>query len=282
VAFVSSCTDITDRRRAEEALRFAADSGAQLSSSLDYKETLDGLARLAVPRFADWCVVLLKDAGGVIQRVSVVHRDPDRSAAADRLAHLGALEPGGDSVAARVIRSGEPVLASDVDPARLASVVSDEAHLTVLQELGVRSVLGVPLTIHDTAVGAIVFFRGESGSSFHEADVTLALDLARRASVSIDNARLYSDLVEREAAVARANETLTFLLDASAELARTLDLQEMMVRLAELATPRVADWCAILSLDVDQKPVVRAASHRDPHWQERVRELQERYLQPAR
>ncbi|MGH2608181.1 MAG: PAS domain-containing protein, partial [Tepidiformaceae bacterium] len=277
VAFVSSCTDITDRRRAEEALRFAADSGAQLSSSLDYEETLDGLARLAVPRFADWCVVFLKGDEGVIHRVSVVHRDPERAEAVERLAQLEALEPEGDSVAARVIRSGEPLLASDVEPTQLAAVSYNEEHLAIIRELGLRSVLAVPLTTHEEAVGAIVFLRGESGRNFHETDVTLALDLARRASVSIENARLYSDLVEREAAVARANETLTFLLDASAELARTLDLDVMMTRLAELATPRVADWCAILSLDGDGKPVVRAASHRDPRWQERVRELQERY-----
>ncbi len=277
VAFVSSCTDITDRRHAEEALRFAADSGAQLSSSLDYEETLDGLARLAVPRFADWCVVFLKGDDGAINRVSVVHRDPERAEAVDQLTHLEALDPGGDTVAARIIRTAEPLLASTVDPARLPVHAYNDEHLELLRQLGLRSLLGVPVIIHGEAVGAIVFLRGESGRNFQDTDITLALDLARRASVSIENARLYSDLVERESAVARANETLTFLLDASAELARTLDLDEMMARLAALATPRVADWCVILSLDADGKPLTRAASHRDPRWSERTRELQERY-----
>ncbi|MEX0784821.1 MAG: PAS domain-containing protein [Dehalococcoidia bacterium] len=277
VGFVSSCTDITDRRRAEDALRLAADSGEQLASSLDLESTLVSLARLAVPRFADWSVVFLIAESGEIKRASVVHRDPALSAAADRLANLEPLNPAGESVSARVIRTGEPILAKDVVPQLLADAAEGEAHRQVVTELGIRSILAVPLKVHDEVIGAMAFVRGESGRTFHESDLTLALDLSRRASVSVENARLYSNLVERESAFAHANETLTFLLEASARLSQTLDLDEMMASLASLATPPVADWCAILSLDADQKPLVRAASHRDAQWSERVHALQERY-----
>lgn len=277
VGFVSSCTDITDRRRAEDALRLAAESGEQLASSLDLEQTLEGLAQLAVPRFADWCAVFLRSEAGALRRVSIVHADPGRADAIERLSKYQDLDPEGNTVAARVVRTGEPVLAKDVAPENLATVVVDPDYRLVLEELGIRSILGVPLKVQDDTIGAMIFLRAEAGHAFHDADLTLARDLARRASVSIENARLYSDLVEREAAVARANETLTFLLDASAELSRTLDLEEMMGSLARLATPRVADWCAILSLGEDKKPVVRAANHRDPTWSERVRQLQERY-----
>lgn len=98
--------------------------------------------------------------------------------------------------------------------------------------------------------------------------------VARRQSTSIENTRLYIDLQEREQAFERANEMLRFLLDTSTELSRTLDLDEMLAALTSGATPRVADWCVIVTLENGQ-PQARAASHRDPQWIERVRRLQE-------
>ena len=104
---------------------------------------------------------------------------------------------------------------------------------------------------------------------------------AKGETAATENARLYSDLEAREGAFERANEMLRFLLDASSELSRTLDLDQMLSSLAGLATPRVADWCLIVALE-DGQPRSLAASHRNPELLEKVRRLQEEFPFQAR
>jgi PAS domain S-box-containing protein len=91
--------DITERKRAEEALRFLADAGAVLAASLDSVDTLSGLARLVVPRLADWCAVDLVQADGSLRRLTTVRADPDFQA------HEGALA----FAPARVLETGQPL-----------------------------------------------------------------------------------------------------------------------------------------------------------------------------
>jgi len=192
-AALMTCLDITDQRRAYISRKFLADAGALLSSSLDHVTTLRTLARLAVPTLADWCTIDLLDAEGNIQRVAVENLDRKKAAAAADLARrrLTRVETG-RGVAA-VIRGGRSRLIPEVTPEILESFSEGPAQLRILRELGIASVMIVPLIAGGKTLGAISFVSVESGRRYSVDDLELAEELASRAALAIENSRLQSE-----------------------------------------------------------------------------------------
>jgi PAS domain S-box-containing protein len=190
--------DITAAKRREAELRFLAGASAALSDLSDVPSTLRAVARLAVPHFADWCAVDLLTADNTLERVALVHADPERLERARTLHRHYPPDPTAPGGAWQIARSGRAELAPEVTDAMLAGAIADETHLRALRELGPRSYMGVPLTAHNRTVGVITFVATESGRRYGPADLHLAEDLARRAAVAIENARLYADLKEAD------------------------------------------------------------------------------------
>ena len=182
--------DISDRKRAEEAQQFLSESGRVMVAALEYEATLQSLARLVVPRLADYCVVGMLE-GEEMRRVAMVHRDPAR----ERLLHqLGRVQRRKSTVVGvqSVMRTGEPELVAEVSEAWLRAASEDDAHFTTLRQLAPRSIMLVPLVARGRTLGAITFACGaESGRRYGPADLALAEGLAGRAALTIDNARLY-------------------------------------------------------------------------------------------
>jgi PAS domain S-box-containing protein len=182
--------DISDRKRAEEAQQFLSESGRVMVAALEYEATLQSLARLVVPRLADYCVVGMLE-GDEMRRVAMVHRDPAR----ETLLHqLGRVQRRHRTVVGvqSVLRTGEPELVPEVSEAWLRAASEDEAHFATLRALGPRSMMVVPLVARGRTLGAITFAcDAESGRRYGPADLTLAEGLAGRAALTIDNARLY-------------------------------------------------------------------------------------------
>jgi PAS domain S-box-containing protein len=181
--------DITDIKRAEQGYRFLAEASRVLSGSLDYERTLRTVANLAVPRIADWCGVDLAIDDTRLERVAVAHIDPSRRALARELQERYPSRPG--TAIFQVIASGEPQVLLDITDEMLVGAAVDEENLRMIRELGMRSVMIVPMTLRESVLGAITFVSSESGRIFDPQDVALARDLALRAAVAIDNARLY-------------------------------------------------------------------------------------------
>jgi len=204
--WVGTATDIEDRRRMEERERFLAEAGWVLGSSLDYEQTLADVARLAVPRVADWCAVDVF-VNGRLERVALEHVDPLKLALARELdqSMLAAAEAAG----AAAIRSREPVLVREVDEAALATFDFDERQLEIARALAPRSYVTVPLIARDEVFGTISLVTAESGRIYEEEDVSLAQELARHAAAAIDNARLYDESERR----ARATRVLAAIGD---------------------------------------------------------------------
>jgi hypothetical protein len=178
-------------------LRFLADATVALASSLNYDQTLQRVAQLAVPVLADWCVVdLVEERSGELRRVSVAHRDP----ALSDVARGWALKYPTEWVATRgvseVIRTGEPELASDISDQLLVGAAHDAGDLEALRALGLRSYLIVPLIARDRKLGAITLVSAVSGRRYGASDVELARELARRAALAVDNARSYFEAQE--------------------------------------------------------------------------------------
>ena len=137
-------TDVTERRRAEEAQRFLVEASDMLSSSLDYRETLSSVARLVVPTLADWCVVDVLDENGSLERLAVEHPDPGKVALVRKLQERYPPDPDEPSGVYQVLRSGEPEMMAQIPEELLEAAAVDAEHLEILRELGLRSYMVVP------------------------------------------------------------------------------------------------------------------------------------------
>ncbi len=183
--------DATAQKRAEDAQRFLAEAGEALSASLDIEATLSNIARLAVPRLADWCAVHLVREDGEIAQLAVAHVDPERVAWALKLQEQFPADPNADKGIVKAVRTGIPQLVPDVTKEMLVAVASGPEHLAMLRHVGLRSALIVPMIARGNAVGAITFVAAESGRHYDERDLELTQELARRAALAVENARLY-------------------------------------------------------------------------------------------
>jgi two-component system, cell cycle sensor histidine kinase and response regulator CckA len=185
------------RRRAEaagEQVSFLSEVSEVLASSLDFRATLSAAARLAVPRLADWCAVDVIDADGRLRRLAIAHTDPAKVDAVWAMSHRYR-EQDEDPVP-QVIRTARTQLIPEIPDALLRRFARDAAHLEGLRAFGLRSLLIVPLTARGRTLGAITFVMAESGRHYGRADQLLGEDLARRAAIAVDNARLYREAEE--------------------------------------------------------------------------------------
>ncbi len=198
--------------------------GDTLSESLDYQTNLRQLARLVVPELADWCAVEMLNGGKPTRPLAVAHVNPEKVRLAEELWRRYPQSPDEDIGPARVMRTGKPELYGEVTDDMLKASAKSDAHLAMLRDLQLRSAIVVPLTARGRTLGTILLVAAESARRFGEEDVTLAMDVARRAALSIDNARLHAEAVEARTAAERAAETKTrFLAVMSHELRTPLN-----------------------------------------------------------
>jgi len=204
VRWFGTNTDIQERRVTEDRQSFLAEAGWVLGSSLDYQQTLTDVARLAVPRIADWCTVDVF-VGNRLERLALEHVDPLKVALARELQET--MLAASATAGATAIRAHEPVLVRKIDDEVLATFGFDERQLEIARTLAPRSYVTVPLVARGEVFGSISLVTAESGRVYGEDDLTLAQDLARHAAAAIDNARLYAE-AERRGRAARALEAV--------------------------------------------------------------------------
>jgi signal transduction histidine kinase/PAS domain-containing protein len=214
-AFIASLRDITGRKRAEKdarrlireqaartaaeaaaaQFRFLAEAGTLLSLPLDDRETLTTLAQLCAADLADWAVVYLVDDDGMLQRIEVAHRDPALAEAARALRDYP-LSPEDRHPAQEVLRTREPLLVPHVEPEQLVQMTRDVRHRELAQQLGIASLMIVPLVARDRGLGAIALVSASAERPFDDDDLAVAHDLALRAALAVDNARLFREAQE--------------------------------------------------------------------------------------
>jgi PAS domain S-box-containing protein len=192
-AFVGYVRDITDRKRAEARAELLADAGEDLTAALEVDAVVGALASLCVPQLADWCVIDVLAAGGRLERVAVAHADPahgELAAELERRSGSDSATPGG---VAKAMRSGRAELVPEVVDDLLEVAAEDETHLAVLRELGVRSAMIVPLRARGRTLGAVSLLGAKSGRRFDEDDLGFVEEIARRAALALDNARIHGE-----------------------------------------------------------------------------------------
>ncbi len=208
--------DFTDRKRSEDAIKYLDEASRILISSLDYEQTLAQIAKLAVPKIADWCAINLRVEGEDLPRsVAIEHFDRKKL---DLVAKFQARYPNNwdaKTGAANVLRTGISELYTEIPDELLRVSCQDEDHYQMALALGLKSGMVVPLSSRGKTFGVITFISAESGRRYTPTDLTFAEELARRAGVAIDNAILYSE--------------------AEAEKNKSKDALEKMAKLAEVA-----------------------------------------------
>ena len=190
--------DITERKRIEMEQHVLAEAGVVFASSLDYRQTLVSIARLVVRHLADLCVVDMIEEGAGVQRLTVAHADPAMASVCERLAALP-LEPR-HTLAWSALETKQIQVFHDLSEELLKSKSRDQEHYQLLREIGPRSALVVPLLSVGGVLGALVFASSRP-DRYGARDVGLATELARRAALAIENARLLE--AERRARQAR-------------------------------------------------------------------------------
>ena len=215
-----TCTvmDITERRdalakveQARQRLALLDHVAGALRTLLDVRPTARAFARALVPRFADYAAVMLYGAvayGGELPAPGAPARSPllqlgvaarESGPAVDRLLHVGqdvAFQP--DSFFADALVTATPHLVRSREELIEATYPGDPK-VQAAADLDIQSLLAVPLSARGTVLGLLVLSRTAARDPFDEEDLALATEIADRAGVSLDNARLYDR--EREGAL---------------------------------------------------------------------------------
>jgi PAS domain S-box-containing protein len=184
--------DVTAAKDAELRQRFLAEAGQVLASSLDYQQTLERIARMIVPRLADWCGIEIVDEQGEPQQVAVAHTDPAKVELAHELRQRYPTDPDSPTGVMAILRGGPAELYPEIPDELIVQAAKDDEHLQLIRELGMRSAMAVPMRIGELTLGVITLVSSESGRVFDDDDLAFAEDLALRAATAIQNARLYT------------------------------------------------------------------------------------------
>jgi PAS domain S-box-containing protein len=182
----------------DAAVSLLVEAGAVLASSLEPATTMGQVARLTVPRLADLCVIDLLDDDGSIRDVAVVAKQEEIAEELERLRVTYPLDPEGEHPVARVIRSGETELLAEMTSMLLSSFAQGSVHAQFMIDHDYRSAVVAPLLARGRTLGTLSVLRLGDGTPYGEDDLELVRELARRAGLAIDNARLFSRLRDTE------------------------------------------------------------------------------------
>jgi PAS domain S-box-containing protein len=195
-AAVTVIADLTAVKTAEVHTRVLANSGRILASSLDYEQTLKNVAQVAVPDFADWCIVELIDDRLRRQTAVVAHRQPEQRELIAQLRAFGTEQLDPESASGRVFATGRPELFFEISDDHLRRIAVSDAHLGLMRKLSIRSAVVVPMRVPNRTLGVMAFCTAESLRRLTHDDVALAEQLGRRAAVAVENSRLHTELAE--------------------------------------------------------------------------------------
>ncbi|WP_040667263.1 PAS domain S-box protein, partial [Nitrolancea hollandica] len=293
--------DITERKRAEEEreqllireqvaraeaetaqqrIAFLAGASQFLAHSLDYEATLENIAQLAIPVLGDWCTVRILQQDGTLRSLAAAHADPEKLGLIRQLPAI-LYPPGPDQAAKGDFRS--PAFAAletrwpYIDPVvtLTSDSVQENRHQDLLRLLNPRSVMILPLLARGRALGVITFVMADSGRHYSQDDLALAEELAHRAALAVDNARLFHETRQAEARSRQSAAQVRMLSEASRAFTEaSLDFQTLLDTVTQRISDAVGDFCMIRMLSEDGEWLIPASfHHRDLSAQSSIRTM---------
>ncbi|MBD2562415.1 MULTISPECIES: AAA family ATPase [Nostoc] len=276
--------DITDRKQSEveriqliqeqtarleaeadqQRAAFLAQVSATLASSLDYESTLATVANLVVPYFADWCSVDLLQHNQSINRVAVAHRDPEKVKLGWELHQRYPRKLDEPQGVPKVLRTGIAEMVTEIPDAALVESIPHAEHLRIVRELGLKSCMILPLMARERIFGAISFITAESERRYSTADLSLAEDVAHRAAIAIDNARLYQEAQQAQRTAEQALERIARLQSITAALSESLtpaQVSEVIVEQSMAALGANSALVALVNESKTELEIVRAVGY---------------------
>jgi PAS domain S-box-containing protein len=198
VGYLLVSHDVTAEQRQLERQRFLAEVGAALQASLDYTTTIDQIAKLVVGFMGDGCAIDVLEDRGALKRARVVHTDPGEAKLAKALEQFLPERP---HPVWEVLDNGRPLLFKEISCELLRSIAKNQEHLSLLESLHGESAILVPILLHGRTIAVLTIVSCRADRRYGPEDLSLAEELARRASLALDNSRLYE--VAQEAIQAR-------------------------------------------------------------------------------
>ncbi len=223
-ACIASLRDVTERKHAEDSerqlimeqvkrntaeealrrMRFLADASVALSATLSYEAAMARLVELCVQEIGDWAVVYCTTKDGQLRRYEVAHRDPAMKSLVDQFRDSPLILRPSNPIE-KAMQTGQPVFRKKLTDADLAEMLPDEDHRAFVNKLGLASLMMLPIAARGRSLGAVGLMSASPDRLFDDQDLALAENLAARAGMAIDNARLYEQARE-------ADQTKTELL----------------------------------------------------------------------
>ena len=252
--------DVSDRKRAERGQQFLTQASEALSRSLNMEATLEAMAQLIVPTLANWCTIDLVEEAGHLHRRVVVHEDPAKLTLARELEQQHPFDRNSAYGIPSVMRTGEPALHPELTEDLLTVMVGDPERRRVMQGLGLKSMMIVPLIVRSRTLGTITLVTAESGRRYDAGDLALAVDLGRRAAFAVDNARLYQAEQATRRTAEQAADQIGRLQLVTAALSEALTpTQVAEVILHAVIDVLGAGAAAVIGLDGAESPILVSA-----------------------
>lgn len=233
--FQEAQQEIKERKQVELNLKYLAEASRILSSSLDYKTTFSNIAKLAVPKIADWCAVDILDGKGGLEQVAVAHKDPTKVKWARQLRKINPPDLNASTGIPNVIRTGKSEFYPVITDEMIAKTAKNKKQLKLIRDIGFTSAIVAPLCREGKCIGGITFVTSETKRHYTEADLVMAEELASRASLALENAGLYK--ASQDAIASRDN----FISVASHELKTPITSVKIFTEVMQQHSKQIGD-----------------------------------------
>jgi serine phosphatase RsbU (regulator of sigma subunit)/putative methionine-R-sulfoxide reductase with GAF domain len=177
----------------QHRLAFLTAAGDAMGRSLDWETTLETVVHQAVPFLADWCAVDLVGTDGDVRCAAAAHVDPTMTTVVRELHDSRPPTRNEARGVGRVLRTGQPAFWPEIQEGGMAVVAGSEERLALFRRLDPHSAMVLPIRLRGRVVGTLTFVYSASGRRYTEADLALAEEVARRAAMALDNARLFAE-----------------------------------------------------------------------------------------